>query len=411
MRIRRATWSIADQGLSSLTNFVLFVAAARVLDVEAFGAFAVALAGYLFAAGLARAVCGEILIIKHSANGAADRAGAALGGALGLGLASGLLALVAAGFADQTLRLALLALALLLPGLLVQDALRYLFIALSRPNLAFANDLLWALLQVVLVGAVLFAGRDGVDELIAAWGVAALLAALVGLVQLRTWPRLDLAIGWFREHGPIWPRYLTEFVATMGAWQITLLAIGAVGGLGLLGGLRAAQVLYGPLHVVNYGARLAVVPEGVRDRAAGAAGAAGLTRAVSRAAGAMAGVAVIWTVAVVVLPDSLGRTLLGDSWAEAAEVALPFGLFMVLQALIGAAVIGLRIVVAAGASLRAALQTALVLVALAVGCAATGNIVAVGWGLVIAALFGVAAWWKALRNVLATLGPLVPNPG
>ena len=408
MRIRRATWSIADQGLSSLTNFVLFVAAARVLDVEAFGAFAVALAGYLFAAGLARAVCGEILIIKHSASGAADRAGAALGGALGLGLASGLLALVAAGFADQTLRLALLALALLLPGLLVQDALRYLFIALSRPNLAFANDLVWALLQVVLVGAVLFAGRDGVVELIAAWGVAALLAALVGLVQLRTWPRLDLAIGWFREHGPIWPRYLTEFVATVGAWQITLLGLGAVGGLTLLGGLRAAQVLYGPLHVVNYGARLAVVPEGVRDRAAGAAG---LTRTVSRAAGAMASVAVIWTVAVVMLPDSLGRMLLGDSWAEAAEVALPFGLFMVLQALIGAAVIGLRIVVAAGASLRAALQTALVLVALAVGCAATGNIVAVGWGLVIAALFGVAAWWKALRNVLATPGPLVPNAG
>ena len=39
-RIGRAGWSIADQAVSSLTNFALAVIAARLLDAEEFGGFA-----------------------------------------------------------------------------------------------------------------------------------------------------------------------------------------------------------------------------------------------------------------------------------------------------------------------------------------------------------------------------------
>ncbi len=62
----RRLLTLLDQGLSSGTNFLASVAAARALDARGLGVFAFAFATYLIAQGLARAACGEALIVRHA---------------------------------------------------------------------------------------------------------------------------------------------------------------------------------------------------------------------------------------------------------------------------------------------------------------------------------------------------------
>lgn len=398
-RVRRAGWSIADQAISSLTNFAIAIIAARLLDTEDFGGFAAALAVYFFAASLTRATCGELLIIRHSAGEAHSQARAALGGALLLGLMASAVAAAGWFLFDGAFGSALAALTFTLPGLLLQDTFRYLFVAEGRPPAAFANDAVWAGAQIVLVGGVVIADEVTTFTIVLTWGLAATVATVVGFVQARCLPDLRAASSWFRKNRELWPRYLGEFFATMGAWQVMLLAVGAIAGLTAVGGLRAAQVLYGPLHFVFYGARLAVIPEGVRDHARGATV---YFRQALQTGAVLVLLAAGWTLVIVFLPDSIGEALLGDSWADASEVRLSFGLYMVTQAAIIGATVGLRIVVAAASSLGAAMLSAVVIIAIPAATATSGDLVAIGWAVAAGGAIGAVAWWWQLTRLRST---------
>ena len=100
----RVSWGLADQALSSLTNFGLVVLVARSVQPAEFGAFSVVYAMFALALGAARAIAGEPLLIAHSATtverwrwGVAGACGAALltGALAGLGcIVAGLFARV-----------------------------------------------------------------------------------------------------------------------------------------------------------------------------------------------------------------------------------------------------------------------------------------------------------------------------
>ena len=152
-------------------------------------------------------------------------------------------------------------------------------------------------------------------------------------------------------------------------------------------------MLYGPLHFVFYGARLAVVPEGVRDHAEGKSV---FFRQALLVGGAVVAISAAWTAVIVALPDSIGEALLGDSWTDATDVRLTFGLYMVTQAVIIGATVGLRIVVAASSSLGAALVSAVAIIAIPTVCATTGDLVTIGWGVAAGGAIGAVAWWWQL---------------
>ena len=85
---RRASWGVADQALSSLTNFGLAVVLARGLSPEGFGAASVTFAVYVLALNGSRSLTSEPLTVRHSHLGRADwgrHAADALGAALLLG--------------------------------------------------------------------------------------------------------------------------------------------------------------------------------------------------------------------------------------------------------------------------------------------------------------------------------------
>ena len=405
---RRISWGVADQGISSLTNFAFGILVARTLGLEAFGAYGLAFAAYLIVVGLSRAITAQPLLIRFSGVPLDDwRRGsaAASGTALLIGLVAVPLAIVIALITDGSLRAAFTGLALVLPGLLVQDAWRYSFFANSRGRSAFLNDLVWTVVQLAAFVTVVSLGEATVFWAVLAWGGAATLAAAFGAIQARLLPRPLQARAWWHEHRDLLPSYIGEFAAYTLSGQLMLYAIGWIAGLGAVGALRGAQVLLGPIHVIVQGAYLVAVPEAVRFLRSDP----GRFAWFAVASAAILGViAIVWTLVLVVIPTGIGTMLMADVWEAAHEVVLVWGLAFAAINFAGGAGIGLRAIAAARRTLRAAsISSVLVFLGAIVGVMVAG-VQGAGVGYLLMALVGIGVWWRefrlGLRDLLAANG-------
>lgn len=395
---KRAGWAIGDQGFSSLTNFALNVLIARSLGVAEFGAFALAFATYLVVLNVSRAVATEPLVIRYSSDDAARwRTGTrqSTGVALVVGLGGGLVCIGIAGVTGGTLAGALLGLALVLPGLLLQDAWRYAFFAAGAGHRAFVNDLVWA---VFLFPAFFALARWGTVTAFAAvvvWGAAAGAAGLFGMVQGRLVPRPAALVAWWQEHRDLVPAFLGEFLAVSGTKEAVIVGVGGIAGLAAAGALRAGQILLGPLRILYNGAQHMAVPEGVRLHRQRPEG---LPR-VCATMGATLGLAgLAFGGVLLVLPDSIGAALMGDSWEPARPVLLPLTLAMAAAGALRGALMGLRVLAAASESFRARLLLAVLTVVGALGGATADGALGAAWGLAGAQILGVAVWWVQFRR-------------
>ena len=140
---RRLGWGVADQAVSSLTNFAVVLYVAHAVGAAQFGAFSLAYVTYGFALNASRGLATDPLLVRFSgADPPAWRSAVAActGTATVVGMAAGVCVLGAAALLDGTTKGAFLALGLTLPGLLLQDSWRYAFFALGRGSQAFLND-------------------------------------------------------------------------------------------------------------------------------------------------------------------------------------------------------------------------------------------------------------------------------
>lgn len=395
---RRIAWGITDQALSSATNFALALLVARSVDVSSFGMYSIAFASYLVVLGVSRSLFTQPYMVRVAALPDTDRRRAAqravIGGAILVGFLSAAAFGIAASIFEGTTRNTLLAFAVAMPGLLLQDAWRFIFIGSGRPAAAALNDLVWALCQVGFVAAVIGTGTSGVAMLVLAWGGAASIAALVGFVQAHLWPDHSGALAWLRRHWDLGGPFLGHFGLTHGTDQVTIYGISAVAGVAAVGAIQAADVLVRPLNFIAIGASVATFPEGVRlrDRS---------TRALLYGMGAVSGALVLATLGLgavlLLLPDPVGEQLLGENWA----VARPILIFILAQRLFFGASqgprMGLQILGAAGRALRTQMVLGPIgLGAMLTGAAVAGPIGAVSAGAVAMFLAGGAWWWQFL---------------
>jgi O-antigen/teichoic acid export membrane protein len=404
---QRAGWGVADQALSSLTNFAVGLLVARELGPAGFGAFSLAFATYLFALNASRGLATDALAVRYSdvpavvwrqAAASATATAVLVGAVVGAGCVVAAVVLL-----DGAVRSAFLALGLMLPGLLLQDGWRYVFFAARRGRDAFANDLVWALLLLPFIAAVMVSGRTQVQWFVAAWGGAATVAGLAGAAQAGTLPRLSLVGRWHRTHQDLGVRYLSENLSLAAAGQLRLYGLGAIAGLAAVGALRAGELLLGPVNLIIMGiGSLMAIPEAAKLAKHDPAR---MRRFVVVLAVLLAGAAALWGLVVGVLPDRFGTWLLGATWQPAAALLLPVTVMIALMGVWSAAWTGLRGMGAARRSLRAQFLGASAFLAGALAGGAINGAVGAAWGSAAGNLVACWIWWWQFELAFRELQP------
>ncbi|MGH3303624.1 MAG: hypothetical protein ACRDOK_18480, partial [Streptosporangiaceae bacterium] len=404
-RARRLGWGVADQAVSSLTNFALVIYVARTLGAAQLGAFSLAYVTYGFALNASRGLATAPLQVRFAGVDLPTwrRAVASCTGtATVVGLASGVCALAAAALLHGATGVSFLALGLTLPGLLLQDSWRYSFFALGRGGQAFLSDVVWAGALVPTLMVLHITHHGSLFWLVLAWGATATLAAAVGPLQARVIPRLSGTKGWLSQQRDLGPRYLVEGTSQNASEQLRTYDRSLMLGLAAVGYLRTATTLMGPFQVILYSSSLVLVPEAARI----------LRRSPRRLplvcllmSGGLAVAGLAWGVVLLVaLPRGIGGLLLGPIWRPTYPLLLPTTLLIMAQAVNAGAAAGLHALGAARRSLPAGVFASCAsLVGAVVGAAEGGAVGTVNGstvGTVVAGLF----WWWQLRAALRESG-------
>lgn len=406
---RRLGWGVADQSVSSMSNFAVSLVVAHSLPARDFGAFSLIFVTYTLVLNASRGLSTDPLLVRCSGEpGAAWRRGVAAAtataGAVGIG--AGILCVLVGLLLPGTVGTGFVVLGAGLPLLMLQDSWRFAFFAIGRGDRALLVDVVWTVLAIAGL-ATLAVNGPTVATCMGVFVGTAGVAALFGLALCGVRPRPSLVRAWLHEHQSLGTRYLIENLAVGGSRQLRMIAISAVAGLTAVGTVRAAEILMGPFLVVLMGIAQVAVPElsevvkTAPER---------LVRYGFAIGGIQAAIAVLWaTMMVVLLPFGLGHVLLGDLWRPAYPLLLPVTLGVVTGCLSSGATSAVRALGASRRSLRAQLSTStLVLVGSVAGAfidAAAGS----AWGWAVAAALGTGIWWWQLRRAVAEHIGTVPE--
>jgi O-antigen/teichoic acid export membrane protein len=398
---RRISWGVADQGMSSISNFAVNIYIARTLGATDYGAFSLAYVTYSFILNASRGLATDPLLVRFSGTRISiwRRAVAnCTGTAAATGLVAGACVVLAAMAMHGVTRLAFLALGIALPALLLQDSWRFAFFALGRGRSAFVNDTIWAVALVPALVLLRTTRHTDVFWALLAWGAAAAVAAAVGPVQAGVMPRLSGVRLWLSSHRDLGPRYLAEGTANSGSTQLRNYGIGLLLGLAAVGYVQAASTLMGPFMVVFLGMGLVTLPEAAR-----------ILRRSPRymplfcvfVSCGLALMGLTWgIVLLLVLPRGLGHLLLGNIWRPTYPLVLPSTVSILGGCVSAGAGAGLHALGAARRSLRAMVVASVAYVIFGVlGAALLGPPGAIE-GTAIAAWIGAFLFWWELRSAL-----------
>ena len=400
--VQRLGWGVADQAISSLSNFALGIFVARTFGASSFGAFTLAYVTYTVVINAARGLATDPLLVRHS--GDVHRrwrraTSAATGTALVVGVVAGAVCIAAGVFLPAPVGPVFVALGVGLPGLTLQDSWRFAFFAHGRGSSAFVNDLFWTVLLVLALVALDSAGNGSAARCLLAFGGTAALAAVLGAVQAGVLPRPIRAAAWLRTHHQLSVRYLVENVSISAASQLRSFVLGAVAGLAAVGYVRASEILMGPFLVVLMGISQVAVPEASRvfHRASGH-----LVRFCLLLGGAQAAAAVAWgLILMTVFPLGPGPALLNELWIPTAQLLPAITLTVAAASFTTAATAGLRAMGVARRSLRAQLTASAAYAIGGAGGAIVGGALGSSWGVTIAQCLSALVWWHQLRSALA----------
>ena len=389
-------WGLADQVMSSLSNFAVSIYVVHELGAVQFGAFSLAYVTYGFALNASRGLATDPLMVRFSGTDVPTwrRAVSECTGTAALvGLVLGACVLGVASLLSATIAAAFLALGLTLPGLMLQDSWRFSFFALGRGSQAFINDTVWVATLIPALLMMRAIGHADVFWFVLAWGITGNIAAAVGPWQARVVPRLTGAWRWVSQHRDLGPRYLLEGTSQSVSAQIRAYTVGLVLGLAALGSVQAAATLLGPMTILFLGTGLVAIPEAARV----------LRRSprhlplfclVLTSGLSAAGLA--WGLFLLVaVPRGFGRVLLGGIWPSTYPLILPAILGVTANGVSAGAGTGLHALGAAKRSLRLTVLGSVLFVIGSLAGAFTGGAAGTVWGSAIGVwIAAVYGWWQ-----------------
>jgi O-antigen/teichoic acid export membrane protein len=398
---RQGSWAVADQALSSGTNFVPIILLARYLGPAGYGNFSLVFLSWFGALALIRsALMQPFTLAAASTTGAVWKSIAkrASGAVVLAGLVSGGVFVVVAAIVGVSTDLGkgMLVVAVLAPGLALQEFWRIAAYSASRARTAFANDAVWALGQVVAFSILLWRGNVTVTGSLVAWGAGAVLAAAVGVVQLSVLPRIDTAaIRWAREWAAVGAWFtLVSATFTVGALTVAIVIAAQTGSEGL-GLFRTVQNLFGPVQLLTIGAESAFLPYLVRTIKNKGGNGVAESRQYSLL---MAGAVGVYGIVMLVAAYSVLTRVFGPEFASASVLVFPTMVAFVLDAAASGASLRLR----AGAMGRPLFVAQLLATIARVGAVAVlataGGLRAGVWGLVVGSGVGCVAMWAQVAR-------------
>ncbi len=395
-RHRRIAIAVGDQLLSSLTNFIGTIVAARLLISADLGRFSLVGALYVILLVAARGVVNEPLtIVRNRSAGPID---GDMGSAAGASLLVGVIAAASVvGFGlilHSELTASLFFLSLVLPALFFQDFLRFAAVALGRPDRALALDAIWFCLQLGASGALIWWMPHSVVFALAAWLVPGAAAGLVGALLLPVRPDLAGASRWLASNATLGVRFAASNVLGQNTGIVLVFVLGILASPAQVAYFRVAQVALAPPAQLNAGARFALIPELVRFRNARIAV---FRRLVTGAAVFLAATITGWGALVWLFP-SIGLVAFGSSWRVAHGLIPATTVAVATGGVVMAAMSGIRALGDARGTLRTTTVTASLNLFVGTIGAAFGGAAGATYALAAMAPITTALWWLQLRQ-------------
>ncbi|MFJ3080960.1 hypothetical protein ACIPJG_14520 [Streptomyces halstedii] len=405
MRARTAiVCSVADQGVAALTNILVLVAAARLSTVDGFARFSAVYLVFTVLLGVFGAYTGQPLVLRRG-EGEETR------GACRSAVLFTLLAASATGLPLAAVCLllpgdtahALVMLGLVLPIVLGQDTLRYAFSTLQLPHLALLADLVRLLGVLGALTAQSYGA--GAARLVLVWGLSALPALLLSAALLhRRTAGTPVRIRVLLRRGHLGRRFVVEFGVGNATGQLSVLGLGAVGNPLVVGALRGATTLFGPLNVLftsatSFGPPLLGRLTDDRRR----------VRATAALAAVLAATAAAWAATLALLPDPAGRRLLGDTWPTAAALLPATGSQYAAMAVGTCGLLALRVLDPRTTLAVQVVFSLLAVVFLTAGYALAG-VPGAAWGLCLGSVCKAVATWTRVARLRRNPGQPSGDP-
>lgn len=399
---RGATLTLADQLVSSASNFALGVLIARAGGADALGAFGIAFVLWLAVVGVNRALVTEPMTV----GGSTEEADAELGEGLLASLILGVVVAVALALAAGALSLlgvhavAVLALAPWIPSLLAQDYCRLMAFRLQRPGQALISDVVFAVAQGMVTIGLYVLDERSVPAFLAAWGIGASIGAVVSLAMSGT--RMNRRHGGVAHLRQLWPRsrwFLAEFSTAFPASQGYLLLLPILLGTAEFGLYRAGASLIGPVVVFFLAGGNVGLPECVRRLRRD--GMAGLHAYAQRLTASVVALTVGYCGAVAVLASPVLQLTYGEGFTGAAVITR----LVAIDYMIAAIGFGFGMAMKAAGQMRRLwgirAASAAISVAAVTVLAKSFGLTGAGWATVVTSLaytVGVTAGYRRMRR-------------
>ena len=387
-----------DQVVSGASNLLVLLLVAHALQPRDFGLFSLIFFVYLLTqGGIIRSLV-SVTVMVHPEDADA-RPRSALGAAVILSTLAGVLCgLAGAGLWLQGSDLGppIVLLAVLMPLLGIQDTGRYIAIAQRRAGRAIELDALW--LVLIIVGFIAIELRDDTTLmwLVAVWAVSGGISGLLVFGQQGIPRGGELTLKWLRER---WGFSWRSLVASSSSAAIALVGsalVAVVSGPLAVAAVRAGLLLERPSTTVQSSVATSAANDIARERPNNRE----LLVHQRRTMIISGAVAVLTLGILLVIPDSVGRLLLGGVWPLVEPLLLVVG----LRVCASAAQAGVRAALLGRQRIRPVMVvdivgTALSIAGLVVG-AALGDGLGAMWGAFVGLVITVCLWWAVFLHHL-----------
>lgn len=395
----RQVWSVLDQGLSSLTNLLAVVALARALTPEAFGTFSLMYAGLVLFLGVSRSYVGLPLAISSRFGAAGVRDAFSLSVSAIIGLSAPIVAvmLVFGKLVGGSLPLGefvpiVVTVAVSVPIVLLQDLSRYAAIALQRPRVAVASDTIW----LCGVGLLLFVGPQlSTPALMSIWLGSVGVATAVAYVSVPATLSIRAGVRSLRPGSGVRESVTGAVLLSNGTSLLVSIFVVPSFGIQAVGSLRGVGTLFGPLNTLIAFLDFAVlssISRQPRDKD---------SSLLRRMLVVMILLAAAWAGFLMLLPDSVGGMLLGETWEGARALVPVAAVEYVLLVSVACFALILKVRKRSGALIgNKILSSMVILMGAAIAAILATNLIWVSVALALGALTGVAV---SVRSAAAAL--------